>query len=558
VKTCSKCGQSKSDNKFRADGRRSDNLSDLCYDCEAEKKTAEVEYQEVSNRPWSEIKESDYADAAAFCRASLIDENTGSEKTKALCKLPVYEPGGALNRAAVHAAAAVLAGGRGGVSASAASKASAARKLRGLYRRLKEEPPDSLKSMAELETENLDGVEILASGGPFRGSGSATGGDYYSSTDLEAIANANNELADEVRPVNKVGHSSKQRLLRNSGFVDDDEQPAAGWLHNFRVKDGKLLADVKAVPKKLSQLIREGAFRTRSVELRRMVSQKTQKEYEAVVTGLAWLGAKAPAVRTLDDIHALYEDLEPDEEGVRTVDYHVGDAEGVIQFEEGGAVKGTREMTLYPGEVVLSALDVGRIAEIEVDRILAARNLVRPADTRVMPELTLKPEEATELAKALGVEGDADLTAEQVLAKAKELAEARTPEPPKEPPEDDKTRKLSEDEYEQLRRDADSGRAAAEKLHKSERDALLVEAIKDGKMKPADREFWEKQYDEAPDRTREIVEKMNPEDRTQVHGSDDDGLSESERTEEDRQFAEFADLLDIPRDERAGLREKSE
>jgi hypothetical protein len=553
VKTCAKCGQSKSDNKFRADGRRSDNLSDLCYDCEAEKKAAEVEYQEVSDRPWSEIKESDFADAAAFCRASLIDENTGSEKTKALCKLPVYEPGGKLNRAAVHAAAAVLAGGRGGVSASAASKASAARKLRGLYRRLKEEPPDSLKSMAELETEDLEGVEILASGGPYMGSGSVSGGDYYANADLEKIANANNELADEVRPVNKVGHSSKQRLLRNSGFVDDDEQPAAGWLHNFRLAEGKLVADVKAVPKKLAGLIRSGAFRTRSVELRAMTSQKTQKRYDAVVTGLAWLGAKAPAVRTLDDIHALYEDLEPDED-VRTVDYHVGEAEGVIEFDDQGQVKGVRQETLYPGEFVVPMDQVRRLAEIEVERILDDRNLDRPADTRVMPELTLKPEEATELASTLGIEGE-DLTYDQVLAKAKELA-AKV-EPPKEErkePEEDKTRKLSEDEYAQLRRDADSGRAAAEKLHKSERDTLLVEAIKDGKVKPADRDFWEKHYDEAPDKTREIIEKMNPEDRTKVHGSDDDGLSESERSEEDRAFAEFADYLDIPADERAGLR----
>lgn len=103
----------------------------------------------ISNRPWSEITEPDYKDAAAFCKACLIDLNEpGEEKVKAKCKLPVYEPGGALNRNAVHAAAAALAGARGGVQAPLEEKRKAARKLIALYRELKEEPPESIKKLA--------------------------------------------------------------------------------------------------------------------------------------------------------------------------------------------------------------------------------------------------------------------------------------------------------------------------------------------------------------------------------------------------------------------------
>ena len=88
----------------------------------------------ISNKPWGSVSESDYRDAVAFCKASLIDLNPpGEEKVKAKCKLPVYEPGGALNRNAVHAAAAVLAGGRGGVDAPPEEKRKAARKLLRLY-----------------------------------------------------------------------------------------------------------------------------------------------------------------------------------------------------------------------------------------------------------------------------------------------------------------------------------------------------------------------------------------------------------------------------------------
>lgn len=91
-----------------------------------------------------------YPSTEAFCKACLIDENdAGEDKVQAKCKLPVYEPGGALNSNAVHSAAAALAGGRGGVKASPASKKAAAKKLIRLYGELKEDPPDSLKNMAQ-------------------------------------------------------------------------------------------------------------------------------------------------------------------------------------------------------------------------------------------------------------------------------------------------------------------------------------------------------------------------------------------------------------------------
>lgn len=106
----------------------------------------------VSNRSWSEISESDYETAEQFCKACLIDLNEGKEKTKERCKLPIYEPNGALNRHAVFAAAAALAGARGGVNAPAEEKRKAARKLVNIYRRiLKEEPPESLLRVAGLK-----------------------------------------------------------------------------------------------------------------------------------------------------------------------------------------------------------------------------------------------------------------------------------------------------------------------------------------------------------------------------------------------------------------------
>ncbi|MBI4494432.1 MAG: hypothetical protein HY690_16745 [Chloroflexi bacterium] len=108
---------------------------------------------EVSTKPWGSIGESDYADAADFCSACLIDLNeSGAEKTKARCKLPVREPksmGGKLNANGMRAAAAVLAGARGGVDAPPEQKRAAARKLAGMMRSADMEPPESMRRMMQ-------------------------------------------------------------------------------------------------------------------------------------------------------------------------------------------------------------------------------------------------------------------------------------------------------------------------------------------------------------------------------------------------------------------------
>lgn len=92
---------------------------------------------------------SNYSDTNAYCAACLIDLNaSGEKKTQDNCKLPVKEPNGDINKNALGAAAASLAGARGGVQAPAAAKKAAAKKLLGYYREAKMEPPDSLKRIA--------------------------------------------------------------------------------------------------------------------------------------------------------------------------------------------------------------------------------------------------------------------------------------------------------------------------------------------------------------------------------------------------------------------------
>lgn len=178
-----------------------------------------------------------------------------------------------------------------------------------------------------LETVDLPGVEILAADVEIHGRGSPPGGDRYSVDDLRSIAAANRELAVELHPPAKVGHESGG--------------PAVGYLENLRVSGDKLLADVRDVPRKFAELIRARAFTGRSVELSKITSQRTGRRYPLVVSALAWLGDKLPAVRTLDDVHALYQ----------------GDAELVRAYE-------LSERATETGEsLVDEAIDLGTLNE---------------------------------------------------------------------------------------------------------------------------------------------------------------------------------------------------
>lgn len=113
----------------------------------------------ISEKPWSDYTAADYS-LEQWHKACLIHLHDGDPTSKSQCKLPVRTPQGTLNRNGVHAAASVLAGGRGGVNAPADKIAAAKRVIVGLYGQLDEEPPDSMKQSDE-EGTDFDIDELL-------------------------------------------------------------------------------------------------------------------------------------------------------------------------------------------------------------------------------------------------------------------------------------------------------------------------------------------------------------------------------------------------------------
>lgn len=107
----------------------------------------------VSEKPWSDYSEADYT-PEQWHAACLIHQHEGAPTAKSQCKLPVRTPNGTLNRNGVHAAAAALAGARGGVDATPAEKSAAARAIVRLYGQLDEKAPPSM--MALMHQEEVD------------------------------------------------------------------------------------------------------------------------------------------------------------------------------------------------------------------------------------------------------------------------------------------------------------------------------------------------------------------------------------------------------------------
>lgn len=102
-----------------------------------------------TDKPWDGTQ-ARWKNPATYVQDCLIDLTPpGKPKEYQYGKLPVREPDGAYNVNGMHSAAAVLAGGMGGLKGvPPVKKRAAARKLLALYRERKENPPDSLKRLA--------------------------------------------------------------------------------------------------------------------------------------------------------------------------------------------------------------------------------------------------------------------------------------------------------------------------------------------------------------------------------------------------------------------------
>jgi hypothetical protein len=380
--------------------------------------------------------------------------------------------------------------------------------------------------MPDLETVDLTDVEILSTGGPVHGIGSPPSGDFFSADDLRSMATAAQELeaAGEWKAPAKIGHDPKQTLLSQG------EMPAAGWLTNQRVSaDGsKLLADIHGVPKKIADLVRARAYRTRSAELSKATSQRTGKSYPWVVSGMAFLGGKMPAVRTLDDIVAMYEGADTERLFVQVDEVDAGSIDELRDF----------------------------VAGLGSNFLETRRHSPRMPDSSKFTD-----DQRRKFSEALaehGVEVKAeDLTDEQ-LAKAGVAAETtEPPTPPTAPTPPPPTGPDAEKQLEQIRKFEERAEAAEKRAEKIERrlfeqarDADVEEWLRAGKAAPGQRDEIVAMYEEAPERTRKFFENAPVNEHfARAFGVDSDELTDEEAETANRSYEEDAAArLGIPKE----------
>ena len=137
----------------------------------------------------------------------------------------------------------------------------------------------------------IQGVEIFSVG--------VWNGDKYTVADLQLMVDAFNENAEGFRPVLKLGHTDKQKLLQKDGL------PAAGWIERLFVRGDKLLADFMDVPKKIFELIQNKAYRKVSSEIYWDIKIH-DRTFKRMLGAVALLGADNPGVMNLKDILANY------------------------------------------------------------------------------------------------------------------------------------------------------------------------------------------------------------------------------------------------------------
>lgn len=197
-------------------------------------------------------------------------------------------------------------------------------------------------------------------------------GNTYTESDLDQMVKNFAILYDVVKPVLKLGHGN-QEILKQAGM------PAAGWATGLRRKGEMLLADFADIPKRVYDLLVKKAFKRFSAEIFPDYHGEDGKKYGIVFKAAAVLGADLPAIKTLPDIEALYNQASQTENESEVIIMSFEDSKEEIKDEttETETEEATTEETKTENEATETATQVGdpKVDKFEVltNELAAAR-----------------------------------------------------------------------------------------------------------------------------------------------------------------------------------------
>lgn len=341
-----------------------------------------------------------------------------------------------------------------------------------------------------------------------------TGKAVVTPEDLQAVVDAYQDREVDRARV-KLGHVSS---LNDQALGDG--APAFGWVSNPRVSDdGKtLLGDLVDVPRRLGEVVGR-AYKNVSVELRKNVRTPSGKTHPTVLSGLALLGAAAPAVKGLDDLVALYaSEPIPDtptdgcQDGA-VVTISLGDALDPVTHADipvpspvtcdGELDSPDRPGREKEGEPTVAFLDQAR------------EKFGLPADASEDQIL----ERITALSEAPAAEGDNTEGAEDDKDADENVAETSTEV--KATPETVTVSKAVLDEMNariaELDAEAKARREAEAVKH---RDEVIAAALSEGRIAPSEREHWVTALSAAPEANEKLITSLAPRVNVTERGSD--------------------------------------
>lgn len=343
--------------------------------------------------------------------------------------------------------------------------------------------------------------------------------------DLQSVVDAYSDQEID-KPRVKIGHVSSLNTALGDGA------PAFGWVQNPRMDpDGVTLrGDLVDIPRQLGEIVGR-AYKDVSVELRKNVTTPSGKKHRTVLSGLALLGASAPAVKGLDDLVSLYASESPDngpeDECSQSdmVTISLGDALNASDTDptvpDVSPVAGDDD-TDSPeppgaeteGEPTVAFLDqarekLGLAKDATEDEILTALS-EDPAD----PDTQVKAQETD-------VTGDPDVKEPELKS-----VEAKSPE----------TVTVSKAQWDDVTAQLKDLTDKAEVEHQ---EKVLEAALSEGRIVPSEREQWVTALSEAPEATEVLLSKLARRVNMSEHGSDV-ALSAGDQSDEDTTAAAYA------------------
>lgn len=405
--------------------------------------------------------------------------------------------------------------------------------------------------LSEMMVVDINGVELAS-----LGKWPASQGDGWVTRErLKLAIEGAKALGDTHHAPIKLGHDEAQKLLDQK-----DGHPSLGWIANLRMEGKKLIGDFRNVPRKLFDLIKAGAYRSRSAEFGRIKHPVTKKEH-FTLRGVALLGADLPAVTGLDDIVALYKEKEIEfveesvfvfeaseseniklaEEEMITLEEVISDIDSLIT-NKGGAFKGKKgapAIRLYLKEV--------RAKLKKLMKVNLSEGGQEEMDQKELAKLLGLSEDATEdeIKKAIS-DGKGKV---QTLTKDAEGLKTKITELTK---GDKGAIKLSQTDLDVLKDKANKGEEASKAIFEMKKGDLLKLAAKRVEAKKID-EITKLIDESGLEVATRFIEAMPERDFTEKGGGGGDKLDEksaysqiekkvAEKRKEDKDL-EYADAL---------------